>query len=159
VTGIILSQIILLRHCLGKEPIMANIITFIPSYLELPKDGNNGVVKGDFVDLKNHAFVKAELTIAPEAKIVPFTQKGLARLQEHGYFTNVPVEPVLGKTAYRLTLDENGCMVKMQYRYTKEQREKLCKNKLQDFANTYGWDEDDEADLVNSTSILKLINA
>lgn len=140
-------------------------IKFIPSYIDAPKDGNNGLIKGDLVlkteNKKEPTFVKAEITIAPDAKIVPFTKKGLARVQEHGFFTNVPVEPVLGKTAYKLVLDENGCMVKMQYCYTKKQREELREARIREYIATYGCDDDDEdeLDLVDSTSILNLINA
>lgn len=146
---------------------MANIKTtlkFIPSYLELPKDGNNGVIKGDLVlkteGKKEPTFVKAKLIIAPEAKIVPFTEKGLTHLQEQGFFTNVPVEPKLGETAYKLTLDENGCMIRMQYSYTKEQREAMREARIRKYIETYGCgDDEDELDLVDSTSILNLINA
>ena len=144
---------------------MANIknkLNFIPSYLELPKDGNNGVIKGDIVlkteGKKEPTFVRAELTIAPEAKIVPFTKKGLARLQELGFFTNVPVKPVLGETSYRLTLDDNGHMIRMQYRYTKEQREAMREARIRKYIATYGCDDDeDELEFVDSTSILNLI--
>ena len=139
------------------------IIKFIPSYIELPKDGNSGRIKGDLV-LKTEgkqepALVRAELKIAPEAKIVPFTQKGLQRLQDKGWFRDVPVEPVLGETAYKLTLDENGLMVKMSYQYTKEQRVKMNEAKVRKYVATYGCDDDDELDLVDSTTILNLIKA
>lgn len=137
-------------------------IKFIPSYIERPMDGNNGLIRGDFVRVKDKKveFIKAQLKTTPEAKIVPYTQQGLQRLQDKGWFLDVPVKPVLGETPYKLTLDENGLVVRMSYMYTEEQREKMKEARARKYIEVYGCDEDDgDDDELDSTSLLNLINA
>ena len=123
---------------------MSQKIYFIPSYIALPKDGNPGYTEGYLVDFKKHELKRVSIKIAEDAKIPPFTEKGLQTLQDNGFFLDTVVVPKLGKTVYITHLNEDKAIVKMSYKYTKEQREKLKAQREAECFNTYD-DLDDEA--------------
>lgn len=114
--------------------------------------GTVGYLRGSLLDEATRTCRSIKLRVDANAKVVPVTAEGLRKVRE-SYAANNPdaemlwkgvADPVLGKTVFLVSVDEDSTVVKVEYRFPKVDQTQRAKS--------VNWD--DIADTDVSTNIL-----
>lgn len=114
--------------------------------------GINGYLRGSMLNEETRTCTSIKLLVDANAKVVPVTADGLRKVRE-SYATKNPdkevlwkgvPDPVLGKTIFIVSVDEDSTVVKVEYRLPKVNQAQRAKS----------IDWDDVADADEITNIL-----